>query len=178
MRFVISLIIETEHREDLVILLGITTTKQHNRLAIGSVDLHIGSTSHKTLSRCLKDGWLAKEALRKHRRLGSEHGERYCAETPIKADCLKTAVHLRWNKRCFSMNIYQNKHDKPEYFKRTISSLNPLLHLSSFPMSRLLPFHNSCVCFQQPGYWSLSVAEVTFLKSHCVHRIIVGNSLR
>lgn len=71
MRLVVSLIIETEDREDLVVLL--TITKQHRiyGLLLVSIYLKIGSSRHKTL----RNSRSAHEALSKHKRLRSKHGK-------------------------------------------------------------------------------------------------------
>ena len=53
MRLIISLIIETEDGENLVVLLLIKKNDCNNRLAISGIDLHIGSSCHKTLRSSL-----------------------------------------------------------------------------------------------------------------------------
>ena len=53
MRLVISLIIETEDGENLVVLLLIKKNDYNNRLAISGIDLHIRSSCHKTLRSSL-----------------------------------------------------------------------------------------------------------------------------
>ena len=53
MRLIISLIIETEDGENLVVLLLIKKNDYNNRLAISGIDLHIGSSCHKTLRSSL-----------------------------------------------------------------------------------------------------------------------------
>ena len=53
MRLIISLIIETEDGENLVVLLLIKKNDYNNRLAISGIDLHIRSSCHKTLRSSL-----------------------------------------------------------------------------------------------------------------------------
>ena len=53
MRLIISLIIETEDGENLVVLLLIKKNDCNNRLAISGIDLHIRSSCHKTLRSSL-----------------------------------------------------------------------------------------------------------------------------
>ena len=53
MRLIISLSIETEDGENLVVLLLIKKNDYNNRLAISGIDLHIGSSCHKTLRSSL-----------------------------------------------------------------------------------------------------------------------------
>ena len=53
MRLIISLIIETEDGENLVVLLQIKKNDYNNRLALRGINLHIGSGRHKTLRSSL-----------------------------------------------------------------------------------------------------------------------------
>ena len=76
MELVISLVVETEHREDLVVLLRITRTPNKDGLRLLGLDLHIGSGRHKTLSSKLERRWLVQKTLREHKRLRGEHGKR------------------------------------------------------------------------------------------------------
>ena len=77
MELVISLVVETEHREDLVVLLRITNTPHKNGLRLLGLDLHIGGGRHETLSSKLETRRLVQKSLGEHKRLRGEHGKRY-----------------------------------------------------------------------------------------------------
>ena len=76
MRLVVSLIIETEDGENLVILLQINSMLCAHRVALSGVDLHIGSGRHQTLSSRLKQEGLSGKALYEHHGLCGQHGNR------------------------------------------------------------------------------------------------------
>ena len=76
MELVIAFIIKTENREYFVVLLFITDVEYNNGLACSGINLHVGSSRHKTLSSKLKSSRLAANALSEHNRLRSEHGKR------------------------------------------------------------------------------------------------------
>ena len=73
MELVISFIIKTENREYFVVLLFITDVEYNNGLACSGINLHVGSSRHKTLSSKLKSGRLAAHTLCEHNRLRGEH---------------------------------------------------------------------------------------------------------
>lgn len=77
MELVISLVIETEHREDLVVLLRFICTPHNDGLRLLGLDLHIGGGRHKALSGKLERRRLVQKSLGEHERLRGEHGKRY-----------------------------------------------------------------------------------------------------
>lgn len=81
MRLVISLIVETEDAENLVVLLGIRRDAQAYRLALGSIHLEIGSSRQETLCSDLEGTSVAANTLSKHYGLCGEHGKRFLGES-------------------------------------------------------------------------------------------------
>ena len=70
MELVVSLVIETENGEDLVVLLCVNDLLMSNRTSLLSLHLHVGSGSHETLGSKLGDSRLGKQTLSEHLRLG------------------------------------------------------------------------------------------------------------
>ena len=73
MELVVSLVIETENGEDLVVLLCVNDLLMSNRTSLLSLHLHVGSGSHETLGSKLGDSRLSKDASSNRSRLQSEH---------------------------------------------------------------------------------------------------------
>ena len=77
MRLVISLIIETEHAEDLVVLLAISAIRNAYRLALASIHLEIRSCGQEALSSNLECTSIAAKTLSEHYGLCGEHSKRF-----------------------------------------------------------------------------------------------------
>ena len=71
MELVVSLVIETENGEDLIVLLYIKHSLKSNRTSLLSLHLHVGSSSHETLGGKLSDSRLGKQTLSEHLRLSN-----------------------------------------------------------------------------------------------------------
>ena len=80
MRLDISLIIETEDAEDLVVLLAIRSTRNAYGLVLGSIHLEIGSRGQEALRSNLESTSISAKTLSERYGLCGEHSKRFLRE--------------------------------------------------------------------------------------------------